>query len=152
MSTKSTNPTTIPTYSDAYLSGILRSVKRIALLGASDKEDRPSFEVMKVLLEQGYDVIPINPRLAGRQIHGRTVLASLGDLGTPVDMLDLFLNSTAVEEMETSLVEDPAPVLWMQIGVVSHRVAQAAAARGKQVVMNLCPKLELARLGLLGRH
>jgi predicted CoA-binding protein len=144
--------TTIRQYSDSYLKDILQSVKRIALLGASDKPDRPSYGVMKYLLDQGYDVIPINPRMKGQIIHGQTVVAGLDEVRQPVDMIDLFMNSAAVESMQDVLLSDPAPVIWMQIGVISPSVAEAAAKAGKKVVMNLCPKLEIPRLGMQNSH
>lgn len=134
---------------DDTLRSILTRVQRIALIGASDKPDRPSNEVMHFLLTQGYDVVPINPRLAGTVIHGRTVLESLAALDRPVDMIDLFLNTAAVESMADELIANPAPVIWMQIGVVSDTVAEKATQAGKQVVMNRCPKREIPRLGLL---
>lgn len=140
--------TALPVPSDETLTQILRSVKRIALFGASDKEDRPSFRVMKYLLDKGYDVIPVNPRLAGQKIHGRTVVSGMADIQGSVDMIDLFMNSAAVESMAEELINAPVKVLWMQIGVISLPVHDAAIKAGKQVVMNLCPKQEIPRLGL----
>lgn len=133
---------------DQTIRQVLKGTRHIALLGASDKADRPSNEVMHFLLQKGYAVTPVNPRLAGKSIHGQTVLATLGDLPQPADMIELFLNSELVGQMQDELLKNPAPVIWMQIGVQCPELLNRAEAAGKTVIMDRCPKREIPRLDL----
>lgn len=127
---------------------ILTTTKRIALVGASNKPTRPSYGVMQFLLAQGYDVTPVNPALAGTQIHGRTVVATL-DEAAPLDMVDLFRNATHVEEPVNDAIRLGAKTIWMQLGVLNEDVAKTASEAGLTVVMDRCPAIEIPRLGLL---
>ncbi len=133
---------------DAHLVSILRSVRVIALVGASPKPERPSHEVMEYLLEHGYRVIPVNPGQAGGEILGQRVFASLAEIGEPVDMVDIFRNSAAAGEVtKAALALSPRPaVIWMQIGVRNDAAAAEAERAGVRVVMDRCPKQEHARL------
>lgn len=133
-------------YTDAYIEGILDDVKTIALVGASDKEERPSYKVTKFLLEQGYNVIPVNPGKAGQQILGQTVAASLADIEADVDMVDIFRNSEAAGAVADEAIEIGSKVIWMQLGVVNKDAAKRAEAAGLKVVMDRCPKIEHPRL------
>ncbi len=135
-------------YTDDYLRRILDEVTTIALVGASPKPERPSNEVMKFLLEHGYDVIPVNPGLVGKEIHGRKVAASLAEIARPVDMVDIFRNSAAAGAVvDEALAMTPLPrVIWMQKGVRNEEAAARAEARGLMVVMDRCPKIECRRL------
>jgi predicted CoA-binding protein len=135
-------------YSDDYIRGILRGVRSIAMVGASDKENRPSFFVFKYLRERGYTMIPINPGRAGATLLGKTVYARLSDVPVPVDMVDIFRASAHVMPIvEAALALDPLPkVIWMQLGVRNDEAAALAEARGVRVVMNRCPKIEYGRL------
>ncbi len=135
-------------YDDAYIRDILKSVKRIALVGASSNEARPSFIVTKYLLERGYDVLPVNPGLAGQTLLGRPVYGSLKDVPGPVDMVEIFRNSEAAGPItDEALSLDPLPqVIWMQLSVRNDEAAARAEARGVKVVMNRCPKIEYGRL------
>ncbi len=135
-------------YSEDYLRDILSSVKRIALVGASDNPVRPSYFVLKYLLEKGYDVVPVNPGKAGQKILGRTVHASLGDIPDPLDMVDIFRNSDAAGAIvDEALALEPKPkVVWMQLSVRNDEAAARAEAAGLKVVMNRCPKMEYAKL------
>lgn len=138
------------TYSNADLLRILRSVKTVAMVGASAKWQRPSYFVMKYLQEKGYRVIPINPGLAGQEILGETVHASLADAPGPYEMVDVFRNSEAALGIarETVALKDEKGigVLWMQLGVVNDEAAALAREAGLDVVMDRYPKIEFGRL------
>ncbi|MBG1231778.1 CoA-binding protein [Aestuariivirga litoralis] len=135
-------------YDDDYIRGILTSVKTIALVGASPKPERPSYGVMRFLLGRGYDVVPVNPGLAGQQIHGKTVVATLADLPHPVDMVDVFRNSSEVPKLvdEVLALATLPKVIWMQLGVSDTAAAALAQAKSIKVVMNRCPAIEIPRL------
>lgn len=135
-------------YDDDYILAILRSVKTIAIVGASANTVRPSFFVLKYLLSKGFDVIPVNPGQAGREICGIAAVARLADIDRPVDMVDVFRSSAAAAGVvEEALELSPLPkVIWMQLGVRNDEAAAKAEARGVKVVMNRCPKIEYARL------
>jgi predicted CoA-binding protein len=134
------------TYSDDYIQGILDDVKTVALVGASDKEERPSYRVTKFLLEQGYKVIPVNPGKAGQEILGQKVAASLADIDEPIDMVDIFRNSEAAGNVTDEAIRIGAKVAWMQLGVVNEEAAKRAEEAGLRVVMDRCPKIEIPRL------
>ncbi len=136
-------------FSDSFLTDILTSVKTIALVGASDKADRPSNEVMHFLQNQGFRILPVNPRLTGEVIHGETVFATLEDIEEPVDMVDVFLNASLVEPIAESAVRIGAKVFWTQKGVINEAANQIAESAGLKVVYGICPKEELPRLGLM---
>lgn len=135
-------------YDNAYIGGILNSVKTIAMVGASPNDVRPSFFVLKYLLAKGFSVFPINPGHAGKEILGRTVYARLADIPEPIDMVDIFRGSAAVPGViEEVLRLDPLPkVVWMQLGVRNDEAAARAEAAGMKVVMNRCPKIEYGKL------
>ncbi len=133
---------------DSDITDILTSVKTIALVGASEKPSRPSFDVMAYLLEQGYQVFPVNPTLAGREILGQKVYADLGSLPVKVDMVDVFRRSETVYDLAQEAIAVDAKVLWMQLGVVNEQAAVLAKNVGMKVVMDRCPKIEIRRLGL----
>ena len=139
----------MPTTDAETLKSILTRVKTIALVGASDKPDRPSYEVMHFMQQQGYRVIPVNPRLAGQIVLGETVYADLDQLPQPVDMVELFLASERVAPLVDSAIQHKIPVVWMQVGVIHEASAARAEAAGLTVVMDRCPKREIPRLGLL---
>jgi uncharacterized protein len=135
-------------YSDAYIRGILNTVKTIAMVGASEKNNRPSYFAFKYLLERGYNVIPVNPGQAGHELLGRKVFARLSDIPEPIDMVDIFRASQfAPAIVEEALALKPRPrVIWMQLGVHNDEAAAMAEAAGLKVVMNRCPKIEYGRL------
>jgi predicted CoA-binding protein len=135
-------------YPDDYIRGILTGVKRIAMVGASANTARPSFFVLKYLSERGFTMLPINPGLAGGAILGLEVYASLVEAPGPIDMVDIFRNSDAAGAVvDEALALDPLPrVIWMQLGVRNDAAAARAEAKGVQVVMNRCPKIEYGRL------
>lgn len=135
-------------YDNAFIESILRSVKSVAIVGASMKNIRPSYFVVKYLIDKGFNVFPINPGHAGSELLGRPVHASLADLPQPVDMVDIFRNADAAAEIvDDALALDPPPkVIWMQLGIRNDAVAAKAEANGLTVVMNRCPKIEYGRL------
>ena len=138
-------------YADSYIRAILQRRPVIALVGASANWNRPSFFAMKYLLAKGYNVIPVNPGQAGKEILGQMVYASLKDIPSPVGMVDIFRNSQAAAPITDEAIEIGAEIIWMQLGVVNHDAAARAEAAGLKVVMNRCPKIEYARLsGELG--
>jgi predicted CoA-binding protein len=135
-------------YDNAYISGILKSVKTIAVVGASANDVRPSFFVMKYMLDKGYSVVPVNPGQAGKLILGQMTYARLSDIPVPIDMVDVFRASDAVPGIvDETLSLDPLPkVVWMQLTVRHDEAAARAEAAGIKVVMDRCPKIEYARL------
>ncbi len=135
-------------YPDSYIRGILNTVKSIAMVGASEKENRPSYFAFKYLLERGYTMIPVNPGHAGEDLLGRRIYARLADVPEPIDMVDIFRGSRyALPIVEEALALNPRPqVIWMQLGVRSDEAAALAEANGLKVVMNRCPKIEYGRL------
>jgi predicted CoA-binding protein len=136
------------TYDDNYIRTILRSVRSIAIVGASPNTVRPSYFLFKYMLERGYDVIPVNPGQAGKQMLGKTFVASLSELGRPVDMIDIFRASAHVMPVvdEALSLKTPPRVIWMQLGVRNDAAAAKIEAAGLKVVMNRCPKIEYGRL------
>lgn len=138
------------TYSDTYIAGVLGDVKSIALVGASANTSRPSYFVLKYMLAKGYAVVPINPGLAGQEILGQRVVASLADLDQPIDMVDIFRSSDAALEVtrEAIRLKDKLGLtaVWMQLTVFNQQAADEAEAVGLRVVMNRCPKIEYGRL------
>lgn len=135
-------------YDDSYIRGVLNTVKTIAMVGASAKDNRPSYFAFKYLAERGYNMIPINPGLAGQELLGRKIYGRLADVPEPIDMVDIFRASKyAVPVVEEALKLNPKPrVIWMQLSVRSDEAAALAEANGMKVVMNRCPKIEYGRL------
>jgi uncharacterized protein len=135
-------------YSDGYIRGILNTVKTIAMVGASEKENRPSYFAFKYLLERGYSMIPINPGHAGDALLGRRIYARLADVPESIDMVDIFRASRyTVPIIEEALALSPRPqAVWMQLGIRSDEAAALAETNGLKVVMNRCPKIEYGRL------
>ena len=131
---------------DAQITAILTQTRRIALVGASLKPWRASHGVMRFLLDRGFDVTPVNPVLAGASIHGRNTVASLKD-ATPLEMVDVFRNTSHVGPLVDTAIALGARVIWMQLGVIDQEAAAKARAAGIAVVMDRCPVIEDRRLG-----
>lgn len=140
----------MPSYPDDLIKSILRSTKTIAMVGASGNEMRPSYFAMKYLLDKGFLIHPVNPGLAGKEILGRTVYASLKAVPAPVDMVDIFRDSkAAMGIVDEALAEKDrlgVKVIWMQLGIINEDAAAKARAAGLTVIMDRCPKIEYGRL------
>lgn len=132
-------------YPAAYLADILKEVQTIAMVGASSDPSKFSYGVLRVLHETGYDMIPVNPREAGKEIRGLECKESLSAIDRPVDMVEVFRSSEAAYGVTEEAIEIGARVVWMQIGVRNDAAAALAEAAGLKVVMNRCPKIELFR-------
>jgi predicted CoA-binding protein len=134
-------------YPTDYIRGILHSVKVIAMVGASSNVVRPSYLVMQYLLSKGYDVIPVNPGLAGQELRGKMVYGTLKEIPKAVDMVDIFRTSKAAGTIvDEALTLTPEPsVIWMQLSVRNDEAAARAEAAGVKVVMNRCPKMEYGK-------
>ncbi len=132
---------------DATIRRVLTQTRRIAVVGASNKPDRASYEVAAFLVARGFAVTPVNPGLAGKALHGSTVVASLDD-AKPLDMIDIFRAADQVGPVVEDAIRLGARVVWMQLGVINHEAAAAAWAAGLLVVMDRCPLIEWHRLGM----
>jgi uncharacterized protein len=135
-------------YPDDYIRSILNGVKVIAMVGASPSEVRPSYFAFKYLAQRCYDMIPVNPGHVGKSLLGRPFVASLSDIGRPIDMVDIFRSSAHIMPVvDEALTLSPLPkVIWMQLGARDDAAAARAEAAGLKVVMNRCPKIEYGRL------
>lgn len=135
-------------YPDSYIRGILNTVKTIAVVGFSLKENRPSYFVFKYLIERGFRGIPVNPGQAGKEVLGQKIYAKLSDILEPIDMVDIFRGSEfALPIVQEALTLKPRPqVIWMQLTVRNDEAAKLAEDAGLKVVMNRCPKIEYGRL------
>jgi predicted CoA-binding protein len=132
---------------DDQIEQILTTTRRIALVGASDKPDRPSHDVMRALLAHGYQVTPVNPGLAGQTILGQRVVATL-DEAAPLDLVDVFRDPSHAGAIMADAIRLGAKSVWLQLGVVDEDAAKAGREAGLTVIMDRCPKIELPRLGL----
>jgi predicted CoA-binding protein len=148
----------MPNYPDSLIKSILRSVRTIAMVGASANEIRPSYFAMMYLLNKGYKVIPVNPGAAGTQVLGQTVYASLKDVPAPVDMVDIFREAKYAPDIARETVAEKerlgVKVLWMQLGVINPEAERIGKDAGLTVIMDRCPKIEHGRfsgeMGWLG--
>jgi len=138
----------MPLNSDEQIADLLRTARTIAMVGASDRPDRPSFGVMRFLLGKGYRVIPVNPQLAGQTIHGQTVVGTLAEIDEPIDLVDIFRNSAAAGPVIDEAVAAGAKAVWTQLGVFNDEAVGRAEAAGLKAVVNRCPAIEIPKLGL----
>jgi predicted CoA-binding protein len=132
-------------YSPGYLAEILRSVKTIAMVGASADETKFSYSVLRQLSEVGYEILPVNPNPKITEIRGHEVWRSLAEIDRPVDMVDVFRPKEELYGIAEQAIAIGAKVLWAQIGVYDDRAAALAEEAGLKVVMDRCPKIELFR-------
>jgi predicted CoA-binding protein len=138
----------MPLTRDEDIKALLEGVRTIAMIGASDRPDRPSYGVMAYLQSRGYRVLPVNPQITGEHVHGEYVWRELSQIGEPIDLVDIFRRPQAAGEAVDEAIAAGAKAVWMQIGVITELAAARAEAAGLKVVMNRCPKTEIARLGL----
>ncbi|WP_242096315.1 CoA-binding protein [Sphingomonas sp. CROZ-RG-20F-R02-07] len=138
----------MPLTTDADIKALLDEARTIAMIGASDRPDRPSYGVMATLQRHGYRVIPVNPQITGEHVHGEFVFRDLSQLGDPIDIVDIFRNSAAAGEAVDAAIAAGAKAVWMQLGVIDEAAAARAEAAGLKVVMDRCPAIEIPRLGV----
>ena len=138
----------MPLTRDEDIAELLTNARTIAMVGASDRPERPSYGVMKFLQDWGYRVLPVNPQITGEHVHGEFVWRELSQIGIPIDIVDIFRRPQAAGEAVDQAILAGAKAVWMQIGVINEEAAARAEAAGLKVVMNRCPKIEIPRLGL----
>ena len=138
----------MPLTSDQDIAELLTNARTIAVVGASDRPNRPSYTVMKFLQDWGYRIIPVNPQISGEQVLGEFVWRELAQIGVAIDIVDIFRRPQAAAEAVDQAIFVKARAVWMQIGVVNQGAAAKAEAAGLKVVMDRCPKLEIPRLGV----
>lgn len=138
----------MPLTADADIAQLLNETRTIALVGASDRPDRPSYNVMRVLQDWGYRVLPVNPQITGEHVHGEYVWRDLAQIGEPIDLVDIFRRPLAAGEAVDEAIAAGAKSVWLQIGVINQEAAARAEAAGLKVVMDRCPAIDLPRLGV----
>ncbi|MES2002016.1 MAG: CoA-binding protein [Pseudomonadota bacterium] len=138
----------MPLTSDENIAELLKSARTIAMIGASDRPDRPSYGVMRALQEHGYRVLPVNPNITGEHLNGEFVWRDLSQIGVPIDIVDIFRRSDAAGEAVDQAILAGAKAVWLQLGVIDEEAAARAEAAGLRVVMDHCIKIELRRLGI----
>lgn len=138
----------MPMTDDAEIKALLEGARTIALVGASDRPDRPSYRVMAMLQEHGYRVIPVNPQITGEHLHGEFVFRELAQIGEPIDIVDIFRRPIAAGEAVDEAIAVGAKAVWMQLGVINEEAAARAETAGLTVVMDRCPAIEIPRLGV----
>lgn len=136
----------MPLTTDDEIRALLEETRMIAMVGASDRPDRPSYRVMEVLQNHGYRVFPVNPQITGEHVHGEFVWRELSQIGEPIDLVDIFRRSEQAGEAVDHAIAAGAKAIWMQLGVVNEDAAARAEAAGLKVVMDRCPAIELRRL------
>ena len=138
----------MPLPNDAEIKALLEGARTIAMVGASDRPDRPSYGVMKRLQDHGYRVIPVNPQITGEHVHGEFVFRELAQLGDPIDIVDIFRRPQAAGEAVDQAIAIGAKAVWLQLGVINEEAAARAEAAGLKVVMDRCPAIDIPRLGV----
>jgi predicted CoA-binding protein len=138
----------VPLARDEDIAELLTSARTIAMVGASDRPNRPSYGVMRILQQHGYRVLPVNPQIAGESLHGEQVRHELSEIDVPIDIVDIFRRPDAAGEAVDEAIRVGAKAVWMQIGVINREAAARAEAAGLKVVMDRCPAIELRRLGI----
>ena len=138
----------MPLTRDEDIAELLRNARTIAVVGASDRPDRPSYGVMGFLQDHGYRIIPVNPQITGEHVHGEFVWRELAQIGEPIDIVDIFRRPAAAGEAVDQAIAVGAKAVWLQLGIVNEEAAARAEAAGLKVVMDRCIKIEIMRLGI----
>ena len=138
----------MPLTQDEDIADLLTSARTVALVGASDRPDRPSYRVMKFLQDHGYRVLPVNPQITGEHVLGEFVWRELAQIGVPIDIVDIFRRSDDAGEVVDQAIFVGAKAVWMQLGVIDEGAAERAEAAGLKVVMDRCPAIDIPRLRL----
>ena len=138
----------MPLTRDEDIAELLTNARTIAVAGASDRPNRPSYGVMKFLRDHGYRVLPVNPQITGEHVHGEFVWRELAQIGVPIDIVDIFRRPTAAGEAVDEAIAVGAKAVWLQLGIVNEEAAARAEAAGLKVVMDRCTKIEIMRLGI----
>ena len=138
----------MPLTNDEDIRELLTGARTIAVVGASDRPNRPSYGVMRILQEHGYRVLPVNPQITGEHVHGEFVWRELAQIGLPIDIVDIFRRPEAAGDAVDQAIFVGAKAVWMQIGVINEEAAARAEAAGLKVVMDRCPAIEIRRLGV----
>jgi predicted CoA-binding protein len=138
----------MPLTRDEDIAELLTNARTIAVIGASDRPERPSYGVMKALQNHGYRVLPVNPQITGEHVLGEFVWRELAQIGVPIDIVDIFRRPDAADEAVEQAIFVGAKAVWMQIGVINEEAAARAEEAGLKVVMDRCPKIEIPRLGI----
>jgi len=138
----------MPLTRDEDIARLLTNARTIAVVGASDRPDRPSYGVMRFLQSWGYRVLPVNPQITGEHVLGEFVWRELAQIGVPIDIVDIFRRPEAAAEAVEQAIFVGAKAVWMQLGVINHEAAARAEAAGLEVVMDRCPHIEIPRLGV----
>ena len=138
----------MPLTTDAEIDELLKGARTIAIVGASDRPDRASYGVMKAVQDRGYRTIPVNPRITGEHVHGEYIWRELGQIGQPIDIVDIFRKSEDVAPVVDEAIAVGAKAIWMQLGIRNAEAAAKAEAAGLKVVEDRCLKIDLARSGM----
>src|SRR3954469_17469596 len=142
----------MPLTRDEDIYALLAETRTIAMIGASDRPDRPSWGVMKFLRDHGYRVLPVNPQITGEHVHREYAGRELSQSGEPIDLVAIFRRPQAAGEAVDEAIAAGAKAVWMQLGVINEQAAERAEAAGLKVVMNRCPKIDIPRLGVPPRR
>jgi predicted CoA-binding protein len=138
----------MPLTSDEDIAALLRETRTIAMIGASDRPDRPSYRVGAFLTRHGYRVIPVNPQITGEHVHGEYVWRELAQIGEPIDMVDIFRRSADAGAAIDQAIAAGAKSVWLQLGIHDDAAVARAEAAGLKVVQDRCPAIEIPRLGI----
>ena len=133
-------------YSDNFLRKILKETKTIAIVGASIKQNRPSYKVAEFLINKGYKIFPINPLYINHNLHEIPFLGSLSDIKCQIDMVDVFRRSEELEAIVDEAIRARTSTIWTQLEIIDFNSAKKAKRFGLKVVMDRCPAIEIPRL------
>jgi len=138
----------MPLTRDEDIAELLTNARNIAVVGLSDRPDRPSYGVAAALQRHGYRILPVNPQITGERVHSEFVWRDLSQLGVPIDIVDIFRRPMAAGEAVDEAIAVGAKAVWLQLGIVNDEAAARAEAAGLKVVQDKCIKIEVMRLGI----